>query len=327
MTAAERPFTIGVDLGGTKIKTAVVDSKGHVMSASKRPTNPQKGSNAVIHNLLMSVNECLHHHEGIEALGVGVAGQVDKQGVVQYSPNLKWRSVPLKTKLEKELELPVLVTNDVNAATIGEWRFGSGRNVDDLAVVFVGTGIGGGVIVGGKVLSGCSNTGGELGHITIVVGGRRCHCPNQGCLEAYAGGWAIAERAQEAVKANPKLGQRLTSLAKGIGNITAETVSQAFHSGDILACRIIEETGEYLAAGAVSIINSFNPCVLAFGGSVIEGIPELIEVVDGIVRQKGLEAAVEKLRIAKVALGSDAGVIGVAALATELQSEKQRLPE
>jgi glucokinase len=318
LKTAKRPFTIGVDLGGTKIKTAVVDSKDRVVSVSRRPTNPHKGSEAVILEILASVGECLQQHEGIAALGVGVAGQVDRQGVVQYSPNLKWRGVSLKSKLERALKLPVLVTNDVNAATIGEWRFGSGRNIEDLAVVFVGTGIGGGVIVGGKALSGCSNTGGELGHITIVVGGRRCHCPNEGCLEAYAGGWAIAERAQEAVKANPKLGQQLTSLAKGIKNITAETVSQAFHNGDELACTIVEETGVYLAAGAVSIINSFNPCVLAFGGSVIEGIPELIEIVDREVRQKGLEAAVEKLRIVKAALGNDAGVIGAAALAKEL---------
>ena len=316
--AAERPFTIGVDLGGTKIKTAVVDSQGYIVSTSKRPTNPHEGPETIIHKILVGVDECLQQHEGIEALGVGVAGQGDRHGVVQYSPNLKWRRVPLKAKLERALKLPVLVTNDVNAATIGEWRFGSGRNVKDLAVVFVGTGIGGGVIVGGKALSGCSNTGGELGHITIVAGGRRCHCPHEGCLEAYAGGWAIAERAQEAVKKTPTLGQQLTSLAQGIENITAETVSHAFHAGDALACRIIAETGEYLAAGAVSIINAFNPCVLAFGGSVIEGLPELIGVVNRVVRQKGLEAAVENLRIVKAALGNDAGVIGVAALAREL---------
>jgi glucokinase len=316
--AVKRSFTIGVDLGGTKIKTAVVDSNGYVVSAFKRPTNPQKESKTIIHDILVSVDKCLTHHEGIEALGVGVAGQVDRQGVVQYSPNLRWRGVPLKTRLEKELKLPVFVTNDVNAATIGEWRFGSGRTVEDLAVVFVGTGIGGGVITEGKILSGCSNAGGELGHITIVAGGRRCHCPNEGCLEAYAGGWAIAERAQEAVKRNPKLGQHLTSLGGGINNITAETVGQAFHDGDTLACRIIEETGVYLAAGAVSIINSFNPCVLVLGGGVIEGVPELIEVVDRIVKQRSLEAAVEKLRIVKATLGSDAGVIGAAAMAKGL---------
>ncbi len=318
MKKPKRALTIGVDLGGTKVKTAVVDSDGRITSAFKHPTNPQKGSEAVIRNILACVDKCLSQNERVEALGIGVAGQVDRHGIVQYSPNLHWRGVPLKTRLEKELGLPVFVTNDVRAATIGEWRFGSGRNVEDLAVIFVGTGIGGGVVTGGNIISGCSNTGGELGHITIVVGGRRCHCPNEGCLEAYAGGWAIAERAQEAVKSNPRLGRHLTSLAHGIGNITAETVSHAYHEGDALACRIIEETGRFLAAGAVSIINSFNPCMLIFGGGVIEGLPELIMAVDGIVRQRALEAAVEELKIVKATLGSDAGVIGAAALAKDL---------
>lgn len=321
MTAVKTPeqsLTIGVDLGGTKVKTAVVDSDGRITSAFKHPTNPQKGSEAVIRDILACVDKCLSQNKSVEALGIGVAGQVDKNGVVQYSPNLQWRGVPLRTRLEKELGLPVFVTNDVRAATIGEWRFGSGRNVEDLAVIFIGTGIGGGAVIGGNIVSGCSNTGGELGHITIVVGGRRCHCPNEGCLEAYAGGWAIAERAQEAVKSNPRLGRHLTSLAHGIENITAETVSHAYHEGDELACRIIEETGGFLAAGAVSIINSFNPCMLIFGGGVIEGLPELITAVDGIVRQRALEAAVEELKIVKAALGSDAGVIGVAALAKGL---------
>ena len=214
--------------------------------------------------------------------------------------------------------MPVIVTNDVRAATWGEWRYGSGRGVDDLAVLFVGTGIGGGIISGGNLLGGCTNTGGELGHITIVYDGRKCHCPNRGCLEAYAGGWAIAERAQDAVNNEPKEGQHLTSLAGSIEKITAVTVSRAYRQGDPLARRLVKETGQYLAAGVVSIVNAFNPCRLVLGGGVIEGIPELVQMVEDFTRKRALEAAVEKLEIVKAMLGGDAGVIGAAALAQKM---------
>jgi glucokinase len=190
--------------------------------------------------------------------------------------------------------------------------------LDNLVVLFVGTGVGGGVITGGKILPGCSNTGGELGHITILAEGRNCHCPNAGCLEAYVGGWAIAERAQEAIMANPANGQPLLSRAGCIENITSATVSQAYLHGDPLASQLVDETSKYLAAGVVSIVNAFNPCLVVLGGGVIEGLPEYVKRVEQITRSKALEAAVNSLKIVKAALSGDAGVIGAAALAKKL---------
>jgi len=313
------PLTLGVDLGGTKLNVALVDATGRILFTHKSPIHPEKEPERVIADILTAIDRCLSK-TGLEAeaLGIGVAAQVDLKGVVHGSQNLGWRNVPLKKKLEKQLGLPVAVTNDVNAATWGEWRYGSGRGVDDLAVLFVGTGIGGGIISGGNVLSGCTNSGGELGHITIVYDGRKCHCPNRGCLEAYAGGWAIAERAQEAVRTVPKEGQYLVSLAGSVEKVTAATVSQAYREGDLMARRLVEDTGRYLAAGVVSIVNAFNPCLLVLGGGVIEGIPELIQMVKEFTRNRALEAAVEELEIVKAALGGDAGVIGAAALAQDL---------
>jgi len=315
----DKPLTLGVDLGGTKVNVGLLDAAGRLLSAHKSMIHASKEPERVIADILTGVDECLSK-TGLEAeaLGIGVAAQVDLKGVVHGSPNLGWRNFPLKKKLEKQLGLPVAVTNDVSAATWGEWRYGSGRGVDDLAVLFVGTGVGGGIITGGNLLSGCTNSGGELGHITIVYDGRKCRCPNRGCLEAYAGGWAIAERAQEAVRTAPKEGQRLVSLAGSVEEITAATVSRAYHEGDLLARRLVEETGRYLAAGVVSIVNAFNPCVLVLGGGVIEGIPELIQMVKEFTRSRALEAAVEGLEIVKAALGGDAGVIGAAALAQDL---------
>ncbi len=316
------PLTLGVDVGGTKLKVALVDFSGRLLSVYDSSTHPDKEPEKVIADILTGIDRCLSKaNQEAKALGVGIAAQVDRKGVVHGSPNLGWQNVPIKKKLEEKLGIPVFVTNDVRAATWGEWRFGSGKGVDDLAVLFVGTGIGGGVISGGKLLEGCRNSSGELGHITIVYDGRQCHCPNRGCLEAYAGGWAIAERAQEAVNNAPKKGQRLISLAGSVEKITAATVSRAYYEGDVLARRLVEETGRYLAAGVVSIVNAFNPCRLVLGGGVVEGIPELVQMVEEFTRKRALETAVERLEIVKATLGGDGGVIGAAALAQELVEE------
>ena len=319
------PLTLGVDLGGSKINVALVDACGRLLFVHKSLVHPDKEPNRVIGDILSGVDVCLSKtgQEG-EALGIGVAAQVDLKGVVRGSPNLGWRNVPLKKKLEEQLGLPVVVTNDVRAATWGEWRYGSGRGIDDLVVLFVGTGVGGGVVSGGNILSGCGNSGGELGHITIVFDGRKCRCPNRGCLEAYAGGWAIAERAQEAVGIAPEDGQHLLSLAGSVEKVTAATVSRAYMEGDMLARRLVEETGRYLAAGVVSIVNAFNPCLLVLGGGVIEGIPELIQIVKDNTRNRALEAAVEELEIVNAALGCEAGAIGAADLAQKLVEKAPR---
>jgi len=315
----DKPLTLGVDLGGTKVNVGLVDADGCLLSIHKSPIHASKEPERVIADMLTGVEVCLSKTgQEAKALGIGVAAQVDRKGVVCGSPNLGWRNVPLKKKLEKQLGLPVVVTNDVRAATWGEWRYGSGRGVDDLAVLFVGTGVGGGIITGGNLLSGCTNSGGELGHITIVYDGRKCRCPNNGCLEAYAGGWAIAERAQETIRTLSNEGRRLLALAGSINQVTAVTVSQAYREGNLLARLLVEGTGRYLAAGVVSVVNAFNPCLVVLGGGVIEGIPDLIQMVNDITRNMALAAAVEKLQIVKAALGGDAAVIGAAALAQDL---------
>jgi len=311
-------LTLGVDLGGTKIETALVDAAGRIVASQRRPTQPEKGPDAVIADIVACVETCLGEAgKATQSLGVGVAGQLDRTGTLRFSPNLGWRNVSLKVKLEDALDILVVIDNDVRAATRGEWRHGAGQGVNDLVCLFVGTGIGGGVVSGGRILEGCSNTAGELGHMTIVADGRRCHCPNRGCLEAYAGGWAIAERAQEAVGADLQAGQRLVALAGDIKQISAATVSQACSDGDPLARHLVEETAQYLAAGVVGIINAFNPCLLVLGGGVIQGRPEYVSEVERVVRENALQAAVQGLRIVMAALGDKAGVIGAAALARD----------
>lgn len=313
---AERPMTLGVDLGGTKVETALVDARGKILSSHRYPTQAEKGADRIIADVVACVNQCLSKGgEEAQALGIGIAAQVNQSGVVLSSPNLGWKDVPLKAMLEEKLKLPVIVTNDVRAASWGEWHFGAGKGVDNLVVVFVGTGIGGGVVSGGRMLEGCSNTAGEIGHSTLIVEGRNCHCPNKGCLEAYAGGWAIAERAQEAIRNDPEAGENLVSLAGSIENITTTIVTQAYREGDSLAFQLIRETAQYLSAGLVSVVNSFNPCLLVLGGGVIEGLPEMVKTAEAFIRKRGLKPAVEKLKVVKAELGNEAGIIGAAVMA------------
>ncbi len=316
-----KSLTLGVDIGGTKINVGIVDATGHPLYIHKSCFQSSKDPDKIIDDISEGIEVCLNRTaQKAIAIGVGVAGQVDKKGFVCSSQNLGWRNIPLKKMMENQFDLPVTVINDVNAATLGEWKFGSGKGINNLAVLFIGTGVGGGIITSGKLLSGCTNSGGELGHITIVSDGRKCHCPGKGCLEAYVSGWAIAERTQESIRGLSIEGKRLLNIAGNIHQVTAITVSQGYREGDLLARLVVEETGRYLAAGVVSIVNAFNPCLVVLGGGVIEGIPELIPIVNDLTRDNALEANIEKLKIVKAELGGNAGVIGAAVLA-------QKLPE
>jgi len=317
-------WAAGVDLGGTKVEVAQMDRAGRLLMRLRRPTDVKDGPAAVEAEIIAAVRELiLRAGAPPVAVGVGVAGQVEvESGMVRFAPNLGWHDVPLQADLSLALGLPVVVTNDVRASTWGEWLHGAGKGCDDLICLFVGTGIGGGVVSGGRVLAGCSNTAGELGHMTVDLHGPRCHCGNRGCLEALAGGWAIGARGQEAVRDDPVGGASLLQMAGGQREaITAETVARAAQAGDPLAARLLEEVAEALIAGSVGLVNAFNPCLLILGGGVIEGLPELVARVDQGVHQRSLSAATANLRIVPAQLHNDAGVIGAAALAQRAYAE------
>lgn len=309
---------IGIDLGGTKTVVALVNSSGKILGQTRLATAAKEGPEAVAGKISGVARDLLQRAGRPTAgLGVGVAGQVDTAGqAVRFAPNLGWHEVPLQAILQQQLGLPVVLLNDVRAATWAEWLFGAGRGCDDLVCLFVGTGIGGGVVSGGRMLVGSSNSAGELGHLTVELHGPPCHCGNRGCLEAIAGGWAISRRAREAVADDPRAGAPLQAMANGQKDgLTAELVARAAHAGDPLASRIVAETAEALIAGSVVLINAFNPGRLIFGGGVIEGLPELIRDIDRGVRARALRASCEQLKVLPAELHNDAGVIGAAALA------------
>jgi glucokinase len=325
-------WTIGVDLGGTKVEAAAVDAGGAILRKIRRPTPVAGGPEAVTAEIVEMVSGLRGAGPAVGLLGVGlgVAGQIEADtGMVRFAPNLGWRDVPFKRNLAQALKLPVALTNDVRAATWGEWLHGAGQGCDDLICLFVGTGIGGGVVSGGRMLTGCSNTAGELGHTTVALGGPLCTCGRRGCLEALAGGWALAREARDAIQADPEGGRGLLEAAAALKQspatpeeVTAQAVARAAQNGDPLARRLVAAAAQALVAGCASLVNAFNPCRLILGGGVMEGLPELVARLARDVAREALQAATGSLQVLPARLHGEAGVIGAAALARLMVSRE-----
>jgi glucokinase len=319
-------WAIGVDLGGTKIEIARIDADGRVGSRSRLATDVESGPGGITEQITQAARELMRNEATRPAaLGVGVAGQVEMQtGAVRFAPNLDWHDVPLREELQRSVGLRAVVTNDVRAATWGEWLHGAGKECDDLVCLLIGTGIGGGAVSGGRMLAGCSNTAGEFGHMTLDINGPPCHCRNRGCLEALASGWAIARDAREAAERDPGRASRLVQMATGDPSaVTARMVARAAHDGDPLASEIVDHVTDALVAGCVALVNSLNPCRLILGGGVIDGLPELVDRIADGVCARALEAAVASLDVRLAQLGDDAVVVGAAALSLQHRDEME----
>jgi glucokinase len=312
------PVVLGVDLGATKVVSGIVAPDGTVLRHSGRFEHGNAGVEAVVAAVVGSASACLGG-SGPEPdrIGVAVAAQVDPTtGTVVHAPNLGWRDVPLAGALEAALGRPVVLVNDARAAAAAEWVHGAGAGASDLFFLSLGTGVGGSAVVGGHLLDGGGHALGEVGHLTIVAGGRPCHCPNVGCFEAYVGGWGIAERAREAVRADPAGGAALLAAAGSVEAISADTVFRAERAGDALAARLVHETERFLADGAVSVVNAFNPSVLVLGGGLVSGRPQLVSVVAGAVRSR-CQPSAAGVRVVRARFGEDAALVGAAVLARD----------
>lgn len=314
----EQSWAAGVDIGGTKIKIIQVDTTGKIGEQIKVPTNVSGGPDIIAQDIAKAVTVLKERvGDSPSAVGIGVAGQVDGEtGVVKFAPNLKWDNVPLSSDISKRLNVPVVTTNDVRAATWGEWLHGSGEGCKDLLCVFVGTGVGGGIVSGGEMIEGFNNTAGEIGHVTVSLNGPKCTCGNWGCMEALAGGWALAQQAKDGINASPDEGVAILKLAGGkLDDVKGMHVMEAASQGDPLACRVIDNAVEALSAGVSGLVNSISPERVIFGGGVVEGNPWLVDRVEPKIRERALDAAIEGLSITRAKLHNDAGAIGAAALA------------
>ncbi|MFH5832683.1 ROK family protein [Halalkalibaculum sp. DA384] len=309
---------IGIDVGGTKIEAALVDEKGQIHERMLIETDVPHGYAAVKKQIISLVETLINNHKGAPPVGVGigVAGQIDKgKGLVKYAPNLNWENAPIKSDLQNKLQLPVIVLNDVRAITWGEWLYGAGKNCDHLVCIFIGTGIGGGIVSNGKMLEGASNTAGEIGHMTVDMHGLACHCGNRGCLEALAGSWALARDAAEAIQKDPESGSLILEQAGGeIQNIKAKHVIEAYHKNDERARQLVNRVADALGAGLAGLTNILNPERIIVGGGVPEHLPGLLSMVEKRVHERALKAATESLAIVPAQLHGDSGVIGAASL-------------
>ncbi|MFZ1024545.1 MAG: ROK family protein, partial [Thermoplasmata archaeon] len=312
-------IVVGVDIGATKIAAAIVSPRGRVGDETVRNRRETDGPEAVVATIVEATRTTLSKMRGAQlaAIGVGIAGQVEAEsGLIHYSPNLRWENFPLGDQLRAAFDAQVMVANDVHAALVGEWRHGAGIGELDLFMLVVGTGVGGGAIVGGRLLTGSTNTFGEVGHLTLVAGGRPCHCPNRGCFEAYVGGWAVAERARELVARELEAAEWLVQRAGSIDLITAQTVTQAYREGDPLVATLVRETIDYLEAGVVGIVNTFNPHRVILDGGMIQGLPDVVPGIQEAIRRR-CQPAAAFVEVVRARLGEHAAIVGAASLARE----------
>jgi len=313
------PYALGVDLGGTKILTALVGDDGGIV-ARERVRTPQDGPDSVVAAVAGTIEAVLAaagvSRRDVVGVGVGAPGPLNPDtGMVFQPPNLAgWHDVPLGALLTERLGVRATVANDADAAALGEWRFGAGRGIDDLVYVTVSTGIGGGIIIGGKLLLGVSGTAGEIGHMTIDVNGPRCVCGNTGCLEVLAAGPAIARAAQEAVRG----GAASTLLSRAGGRveaITARVVADAAAAGDALAAAVFNRAATYVGVGVANLLNLLNPAMVIIGGGVSKAGDLLLEPVRRTARQRAFLRPARDARIVLSHLGDDVGAIGAATVA------------
>ncbi len=312
-------FVLGVDIGGTNLVVGAVAADGSALHGLRsEPTRPEDGSESVLRRLLAMgkavMEETCRDVPGAEFLGAGVGapGPLDtKRGIVLLTPNLGWVNLPLLELVQNGLALPTRIDNDANCAVLGESWMGAARGARDVIGITIGTGIGGGIVVDGRLYHGASDCAGEIGHTTVEVNGRRCKCGNYGCLEAYASGPAIARRAVEAIEAGQP--SRLPEYVNGaLEKITAQTVYQAAHDGDELAEEVVGDTAKFLGAGIANMINIFNPeIVVVFGGVTYAG-ERLFAPLRREVAKRAFKPAVAVCRIVAAELIGTAGVYGAA---------------
>jgi len=314
-------WIIGVDIGGTNIVVAAVPFEGGAAAAVRSlPTESEQGADAVVSRVADMVSETVRElreehgvsRDEIAGVGIGSPGPLDRaSGVVVNTPNLGWRDLPLRDMVSKAVGFTATLDNDANCATFGEWWLGAGRDYQNLVGITLGTGIGGGIILGGELIHGASDSAGEIGHTTIDFTGRKCKCGNYGCLEAYCSGPNIAARAREGIEAGAE--SVLVTLVGGdLDRITAATVYEAAVLEDRYANEVMAETAKILAAGIANLINILNPEAVVIAGGVTRAGEHLFAPLRAEVRRRAFRTAADACVILPSALQETAGVVGAA---------------
>jgi len=324
MQEAKKPElpVLAVDLGGTKIIAAIISDKGQVMAREYYLTLAEEGPQSVIDRILSAIDHILGSVNldlsKLHSISLAAAGTIDlDKGLVTLSPNLPgWCNIPLRDIVKEKYRVDTFLINDASAAALGEHHFGAGRGVNNLVLLTLGTGIGGGIIINGELYSGPCGSAGEIGHTTIDVNGPRCGCGNVGCLEMLASGTAIAQEAVRRISQGER--SSLTKILDGkVANITAKEVSLAAQNGDSLALAVISQAATYLGVAMVNLVNIFNPEMIIIGGGMAQMGDFLLNTARQVVKERAFPLSAQAVRIVTAQLGDNAGVLGAAVFARQ----------
>jgi len=315
-----KDFLLGVDLGGTKILAGVFDAKFDLKGTAKLSTKADRGVEAVIDRIARGINEAVDECDlslkQIRGVGIGAPGAVDSDsGRVIFAPNLPgWKDIPLKKELEKRLGVPVFTGNDCNVCTLGTFDREYKAKPKNLIGVFIGTGIGGGLVINGELYAGHNLTAGEIGHMVIEVNGPKCGCGNRGCLEALASRTAIFRKIQSGVKDGEKT--ILTDmLGPDLADMRSGDLRKAIRKGDKFVEKVVEEAAEYAGIGVANLINILNPEIVVVGGGVIEALEnEMMPALLKTVKEHVMPGTMDGIKIEASKLGDHAGITGAAVL-------------
>jgi glucokinase len=321
-TRGSGPPVIGIDLGGTKILAGVVDANHHILGRAKLPTPAREGAEAIMRSLLDAVAaatvEAGVSLADVAGIGIGSPGPLDPEtGVIHYTANINVHEFPLGPELQRATGRPVLLQNDVRAGGYAEFRLGAGRGYRDILAAFVGTGIGGCIIQGGRVLSGSTGNAGEIGHMILRANGAKCGCGRRGCMESLASKSAITRRVAKAVRRGV-----VTVLASVVhskkSKIKSRVLHEAFELRDPVAIREVERAAHYLGLGLGGLVNVFAPEIVIVGGGVAQALgPAYLDLVRKSARSQILADPEGRVKIEAAALGDDAGLLGASLLARE----------
>lgn len=303
------PMAVGIDVGGTKLLALAVTERGDIVERARR-TSPVGDPDALVEEIVSLAREI---GDGLP-VGAGIAGIVGRDGVVRYGPNLEIEDVALRERLRTTLDVPVVVANDATVALFGELRAGAARGTEDVVMITLGTGVGGAVVVDGRLVEGSTGMAGELGHVIVRDGGRQCPCGNRGCLEAYASGSAIGLTGQQRLEETDD-----PSDLREADVVDGKAVTLAALDGDALALEVVREAGYWLGVGLVGIVNILDPeLVVVGGGAATTAAPIVLPEAFQVISQRILGAGHRPVpELVQATLGDDAGAVGAALLALE----------
>lgn len=311
-----KKYSIGIDIGGTNITVALVTGNGEILRKIRFSTRAEEGKTKTIKCILKALGAIMKglRSNSIEGIGIGAAGDIDRdRGVVRFSPNLLWKDVPIVRLIREKFNLKVVLDNDANAAAWATYILETGRKVKNLLCITLGTGVGGGIILNGRIYHGASGSAGEIGHMTLNPQGQRCRCGNYGCLETYIGSAYIVKKAIREIRKGEK--SLIKKIAGGnLKSVTPETIQVAALKGDKLARRIWKEAGEYLGIALSGVINFLNPEVIVFGGGVARAGELIFKPMKAEIKKRTFKTPFEKVKFTYTRFGEDLGVIGAALL-------------